>query len=85
MRPIVAEKIVKFRDPRLNHSREFPPEAVGGGIFDILFAIGHHIRCVVDYVGTDVRAKFGDSRSNGSQDIRWAKRTNTSKRLKISV
>ena len=26
----------------------------------------------VEYVGTDVRVKFGDSRSNRSQDIRAA-------------
>ena len=24
----------------------------------------------VDYVGVDVRVKFGDSRSNGSRDVR---------------
>ena len=27
---------------------------------------------VVDYVDVDVLVKFGDSRSNGSQDIQWA-------------
>ena len=26
----------------------------------------------VDYVGVDVRVKFGDFRSNGSRDIQWA-------------
>ena len=37
--PIVPNKPVEFRDPRLNCSREFPPEAVGGGIFDSFFRI----------------------------------------------
>ena len=32
--PIAYEKRVKFRYPGLNCSREIPPEAVGGGIFD---------------------------------------------------
>ena len=39
VRPIVLDKWVKFRDPRLNSSWEIPPEAVGGGIFDSFFAI----------------------------------------------
>ena len=29
-----SSSLVKFRDPRLNRSREIPPEDVGGGIFD---------------------------------------------------
>ena len=32
--PFVPGKSVKFRGPRLNLSREIPPEAVEGGIFD---------------------------------------------------
>ena len=35
--PIVTDKRVKFPDPRLNRSREIPPELVGGGIFDGFF------------------------------------------------
>ena len=31
---IICDEDVKFHDPHLNHSREIPPEAVGGGIFD---------------------------------------------------
>ena len=31
---MIHDKRLKFGDPRLNHSREIPPEAVGGGIFE---------------------------------------------------
>ena len=31
---VVPDKRVKFHDPSLNRSREIPPEAVGGRIFD---------------------------------------------------
>ena len=35
---IVYDKHVKFHNPRLNHSREIPPKAVGGGgIFNRFF------------------------------------------------
>ena len=37
--PIVLDKCVKFRDPHLDRSREIPPEAVGGSIFDKFFAV----------------------------------------------
>ena len=37
VRLIVPDKAVKFRDPRLNRSRESRPKVVGGGIFDIRF------------------------------------------------
>ena len=33
VRPVVHDKRVKSRAPRLNHSREIQTEAVGGGIF----------------------------------------------------
>ena len=33
--PILPDKRVKYRGPRLIRSRKIPPEAVGGGIFDI--------------------------------------------------
>ena len=36
---IVPDKCVKFRDPRLNRSREIPPGAIGGGILTIFFAL----------------------------------------------
>ena len=35
--PIVPDKPVKFHDPCLNQSREIPPEAVKGSIFDSIF------------------------------------------------
>ena len=35
VRPLVLNKHVKFDDPNLNRSREIPPKAVGGGIFDL--------------------------------------------------
>ena len=35
---IVLDKCMKFRGSSLNRSREMPPEAVGGGIFDSFFA-----------------------------------------------
>ena len=34
---IVPDKLVEFRDPRLNRSREIKPNAAGGDIFDGLF------------------------------------------------
>ena len=34
VRLVVLNKAVKFRDPRLNHSREIRPNVVEGGIFD---------------------------------------------------
>ena len=54
-----------------------PPEAVKGGIFDSCFRYNYRQEAAnvvisgvtVDYVGMDVRAKLGDSRSNGSQEM----------------
>ena len=57
MGSIVPDKRVKFRDPRLNRSREIPPEAVEGGIFSTFVISG----VAVDNVGMYVRVKFGDS------------------------
>ena len=37
--PIVLDKWVKFNGPSLNRSIKISPEAAGGGIFDICFAI----------------------------------------------
>ena len=37
--PIMLDKYIKFRDPCSNHSREIPPDAVGGGISTVFFAI----------------------------------------------
>ena len=36
--PVVLDKCVQLRDHSLNHSREIPPEVVGGGIFDSFFS-----------------------------------------------
>ena len=71
---------MEFCDPSLNRSREIPPEAAGGGIFDSFFhcnfqpEVDNHVisGVVVDYVSMDVHVKFGDSRSHGSRDIRGA-------------
>ena len=69
MAPIVADKPVKFRDPgwnrRMQHFRRFfrhnfRPEVVN----DVISCVA------VEFVGVDVRVTFGDSRSNGSPDIR---------------
>ena len=35
--PIADDKLIKFRGPRLNRSREIPPKAVGRDIFDRFF------------------------------------------------
>ena len=52
--PIVRDTTVKFRDPRLNRSRQIPPEAVRDGIFEHLKKFRNlptgsnqwrHIRC----------------------------------------
>ena len=75
--PVVPDKSVKFGDPRLNLSRDITPEAVLGGIFDV-FCCNFRPEVVSDVVsganvgqvGMDVHAKFCDSGSNGSQDIR---------------
>ena len=37
LQSVLLDKVVKFRDPRLNHSREILPEAGGNGIFDGFF------------------------------------------------
>ena len=70
--PVVLDKGLKFHDPNLNLSREIPPEAVGGGIFDCFPynfwpKVDNHIisGVAVDNVGMNVCEKFGDSRSNG--------------------
>ena len=38
VRKLVPDKYVKFRNLRFNRSREIPPEAIGGGIFDSFFS-----------------------------------------------
>ena len=80
MRPIVRNKCVKFRDPRISRSREIPPEAVGGCIWDDFVRRNLRLKVVgnvisglaVQKFGVDVRVKCGDCRSNCSRDIRAA-------------
>ena len=67
--PIVLDMFVKFHDPSLNHSREIPPEAVRGGVFDCFpynfrpEADSDVISDVAVYnVDMDVGVKFDDSR-----------------------
>ena len=67
----ILHKCVQFYDPRLNRSEEIWPKAVEGGIFGGFFNFDKCRPEVVsdvissaalDYVGMDVRGKFGDSR-----------------------
>ena len=75
MGPIVHDAPVRVRHPRLNRSPEITLEAVGGVIFgrfsnvdnfrpkvvwDVISGV------VVEPIGLDVHAKFGDSMSNCS-------------------
>ena len=77
--PLVPDNRVNFGDPRLNSSREIPPKAVGGGIFDRFVNSDHCKPEVVSDVisgvfveprGVKVAVKLSDSRSNCSRDIR---------------
>ena len=68
-----ARKRVKFRDPRLNRSREIPPEAIGGGIFDRSLNFDNcqpEATSDVEPIGVKVYVKVGDSRLNHYRDIR---------------
>ena len=63
---IVLDKLLKFHGHSLSHSREIPPEAVGGGIFDSFFHYtfwpevdnGVISGVAVDNVGVNVHVKF---------------------------
>ena len=67
---------VKFRDPRLSCSGEIRPRVMRDGIFANVFAITSKVvsdvifGVAVNYFGSDVCVKFGDSWSNRSRDIR---------------
>ena len=77
--PIVHDKLVKFCDSRFKHCREILPEAFGSGIF---YRFENFDNCqpevasdaisskTIQYVGVDACAKCGDSRLNGSRNIR---------------
>ena len=62
--PLVLDKYVKLHDPSLNHSREIPPEAVGGGIVSYSFRpeVDNDVisSMAADNVGMDVPIKFGE-------------------------
>ena len=74
---IVPDRQVKFCYSRTNRSREMPPEAVGGSIFEGF--IRDNIRpevasevisgVKVEQVGVNVRVILGGSGSNFSRDI----------------
>ena len=49
--PIVPDKLVKFRAPHLNHSREIPPEVVGGRICDCRFRDNFQLEVAIDVIG----------------------------------
>ena len=78
--PFVSNKYVKFHDSGLKRSREIPPEAVGDCILDRFLKYNFRPEgdndvissVAVENVSVDVCVKFGDSRSNGFQDIRGA-------------
>ena len=77
MGPLVLDKRVKFHDPGLNHSREMPPKAARGSVFDcfpLYFRpeVDNDIisGMAVDNVGRDVPIKCGNSSSNGFRYIR---------------
>ena len=75
--PVVLDKCIQFYDPRFNRSREIPPDAIGGGIFDSFFRYSFVDNdaisgVAVDNIGVDICVKFVDSRSNGFRDIRGA-------------
>ena len=82
MRLVVYDNAVKFRDSRLNRSRDIRSQVIGGSIFDGLSAITSNQKLLVvsnvisgrdlEYVGFDVRVKFCDSMSSRYRDVRAA-------------
>ena len=75
----LSDKPVKLGDPRLNVSREIPPEAAEGAIFDHFSNVDNFrpevesdviFGAVVDPHGMRVCVKLCDSRSHRSRDIR---------------
>ena len=80
MGPIICDKPVKFRNPRLNRSRESPPATVRGGIFGRFSHVDNlRLEVASDVISgvvvgrrvwMDVHVKFRDSRSNRARVIR---------------
>ena len=50
VRPVVLDKLVKYRDPSLNRSREIPPEAAIGVTFDS-FSLAAFCPIIIGSVG----------------------------------
>ena len=77
MGPVILDNRVKFGYPRLNLSREIPPEAVWGGIFYSFFLCSFRPEVGRDVIsgsnvgqfGVDVPVKLGDASPNVSPDI----------------
>ena len=69
----VADKCVKFRDPRLNRSQETQPKAVGHlpNFDNCRSEVAGDVTSGValDYVGMDVQVKFGDFRLSSGRII----------------
>ena len=78
MGPVVSDTRAQFGDPRINLSRDIPPEAICGGIFEGFFRGSFRPEAVSDVVSAavidptcvKVPVKFGDSKSNRSRDTR---------------
>ena len=76
MGAFALDKLVKLRDPCLNFSREIPPEAVGGGIFDS-FHDNFRPEVVsdvisggaVEHVGVDVHVEYVDDSGQSVLEI----------------
>ena len=56
LRGRLCDKCVKFRDPCLNLSRQIPPEAVGGGIFEF-FSLNFRLEADNDVFWCDCRVR----------------------------
>ena len=50
--PVDLDVPVKFRDHRLNRSREIPPKAVGGSIFNGFFLDNFRLEVVSDVISS---------------------------------
>ena len=60
VRPIIPDKYVKFRELRLNRSREIPSDAIGGGIYDAFLRDNVRPEVVSDVIpGAAVVGRYG--------------------------
>ena len=80
MGPVIPDNCLKFGDPRMNMnlSREIPPEAARGGIFDDCFRCSFRPEVVSDVISPENVGRVGMdmpvSGSNGSRDIQQRSR-----------